>query len=180
VALSYLGRVMSKNEIVLDVREEIRQGRKPCGVITQTVETLKPGQSLRLIAPFEPVPLFDLLANQGFGHRATPLPGGDWEVLFSRDLAVEAAQPRRAEHAGCGCSEPMAEEVLEVDARGLEPPQPMVKILEALTQLPDGAGLRARTDRRPMHLLPQLDLRGFKGESQEQADGSFITHITRK
>jgi uncharacterized protein (DUF2249 family) len=171
---------MSTKEISLDVREEIRQGRKPCGVITQTVAALQPGQSLRLIAPFEPVPLFDLLGSQGYGHRATALPGGDWEVVFSRDLAVETGKPRQAEHAGCGCSEPMEEEAPEVDARGLEPPQPMVRILEALAALPEGAELRARTDRRPMHLLPQLDLRGFRGESAEQADGSFLTLIRRK
>jgi uncharacterized protein (DUF2249 family) len=176
----YLARIMSKQEILLDVREEIRQGSKPCGLITRAVETLQPGQSLRLIAPFEPVPLFDLLGSQGYGHQATALPGGDWEVLFSRDLAVEAAKPRQAEHAGCGCSRSTEEEVMDVDARGLEPPQPMVKILEALVRLPVGAELRARTDRRPVHLLPQLDLRGFKGESSEQPDGSFITLVARK
>jgi uncharacterized protein (DUF2249 family) len=171
---------MSNNEIVLDVREEIRQGRKPCGVITQTVGSLKSGQSLRLIAPFEPVPLFDLLGSQGYGHEATQLPGGDWEVLFSRDIAVRTAAARREEHATCTCSQAMEDEIPEVDARGLEPPQPMVRILEALAALPDGAELRARTDRRPMHLLPQLEMRGFLGESEEQADGSYVTCIRRK
>jgi uncharacterized protein (DUF2249 family) len=64
-----------------------------------------------------------------------------------------------------------------VDARGLEPPQPLVAILEALGRLPQGGVLQARTDRRPMHLYPQLEARGFTGTSQEQDDGSFITHI---
>jgi uncharacterized protein (DUF2249 family) len=67
--------------------------------------------------------------------------------------------------------------VLEVDARGLEPPQPLVVILEALAGLPEGAGLRARTDRRPLHLYAQLEARGFTGETEEQADGSFVTTI---
>jgi uncharacterized protein (DUF2249 family) len=70
--------------------------------------------------------------------------------------------------------------VIEVDARGLEPPQPLVKILEALAGLPEGARLRARTDRRPMHLHDQLEERGFVGESQEQPDGSFVTHVRRR
>lgn len=69
---------------------------------------------------------------------------------------------------------------LDVDARGLEPPQPLVKILEAAAALPPGATLRARTDRRPMHLLPQLEERGFSADSQEQPDGSFVTHIRRR
>ena len=55
----------------------------------------------------------------------------------------------------------------------------MVKILEALEDLPEGAGLRARTDRRPIHLHAQLEARGFMGNSEEQNDGSFITHIRR-
>ncbi len=69
---------------------------------------------------------------------------------------------------------------MDVDARGLEPPQPLVKILEAVTALPAGARLRAHTDRRPMHLYAQLEERGFKSESVEQADGSFITYVERR
>ena len=68
---------------------------------------------------------------------------------------------------------------MEVDARGLEPPQPLVTILEALANLRAGAELRAHTDRRPMHLYAQLEERGFTGESEEQNDGSFITKIRR-
>jgi TusA-related sulfurtransferase len=66
---------------------------------------------------------------------------------------------------------------VDVDARGLEPPQPMVKILEALGQLPRTAALRAHTDRRPMHLYTMLEQRGYAGQSEAQADGSFITLI---
>ena len=70
-------------------------------------------------------------------------------------------------------------EPVTVDARGLEPPQPLVTILEALAGLPAQAVMRAHTDRRPLHLYPQLSDRGFVGESEEQPDGSFITHIRR-
>ncbi len=66
---------------------------------------------------------------------------------------------------------------LELDARGLEPPQPMVRILEALATLPEGATLRARTDRRPMHLYSLLAERGYRAETVEQSDGSFLTLI---
>ncbi len=69
--------------------------------------------------------------------------------------------------------------LIELDARGLEPPQPMMVILEAVARLPAGAELKAHTDRRPMHLYAQLLERGFTGESEEQNDGSFVTHIRR-
>lgn len=68
---------------------------------------------------------------------------------------------------------------LDVDARGLEPPQPMVRILEALEALPEGGTLRALTDRRPMHLYALLEHRGFQAQTQPESDGSFATFIRR-
>ena len=69
------------------------------------------------------------------------------------------------------------ETTVTLDARGLEPPQPLVVILEALARLPEGAEMRARTDRRPMHLYALLAQRGFTGTTEEQPDGSFVTTI---
>jgi uncharacterized protein (DUF2249 family) len=168
---------MAETVVTLDVRSDLRQGHKPCHRILETVARLAPGQALRLITPFEPVPLFELLGQQGFGHQAKPIGAGDWEALFSRDLPVEPPASSAASAAGqaaCGCVE-----VVEVDARGWEPPQPMVKILEALGTLPAGAVLQARTDRRPMHLYALLQARGFVGDSEEQTDGSWLTVIRR-
>ncbi len=71
----------------------------------------------------------------------------------------------------------MSDNTIIVDARGLVPPQPLVKILEAASQMPPGTQLQAHTDRRPMHLYPLLEERGFMAESQQQPDGSFITNI---
>lgn len=71
----------------------------------------------------------------------------------------------------------MNAKTIEVDARGLEPPQPMLRILEAVSLLPEGTALHARTDRRPLHLHPLLEDRGFRADSKEQSDGSFITII---
>ena len=167
---------MNDQTVTLDVREEIRAGREPFSRIMQTVRQLQPDQALRLIAPFKPVPLFAVLGRQGFNHEATPLTDGDWEVRFTRSNptangAATAATVADGADQGTG--------LVEVDARGLEPPRPLVTILEALTTLPDGATLRAHTDRRPMHLYAQLTNRGFTGESEEQPDGSFITDIRR-
>jgi quercetin dioxygenase-like cupin family protein/uncharacterized protein (DUF2249 family) len=75
------------------------------------------------------------------------------------------------------CVEACEARDVDLDARGLEPPQPLVKILEALGTLPPGRHLRARTDRRPLLLYPQIEERGFKAETEEQSDGSFLTQI---
>lgn len=69
------------------------------------------------------------------------------------------------------------EAVVRVDARGLEPPGPMVAVLEALSRLAPGQSLLARTDRRPMHLYAQLEARGYRAASEESPDGSVLTRI---
>ncbi len=169
---------MKPEIITLDVREEIRSRREPFSRIMKAVAELRPGGGLRLVAPFEPLPLIELLARQGFQHTARALSGGDWEVHFTRQPGEQdgAGQPTAPPSVGQNATVPPAE-VTELDARGLEPPQPLVRILEALGSLPAHGELRAHTDRRPMHLYSQLAERGFAGESQEQTDGSFITHI---
>jgi uncharacterized protein (DUF2249 family) len=157
---------MKEKVVRLDVREDLRRGREPFSKIMMTVGQLKDDESLLLIAPFEPAPLFAVLARQGFSHVSKTTGSGDCEVLFSRS-------PENAPKAGPAS-------VVEVDARGLEPPGPMVKILEALATLPNGSAMRAHTDRRPMHLYAPVAERGFVCDSEEQSDGSFITHIRRQ
>ncbi len=172
---------MSKRTITLDVREDIRAGREPFSTIMTAVGRLQAAEDLLVIAPFEPKPLFHVLAKQGFRPDSQRLASGDWQVLFSRaegtpekTLGVSVTPP------SCGSSTTQPDAMVDLDARGLEPPQPLVAILEATAGLRPGAMLRARTDRRPVHLYAQLEERGFTAESHEQPDGSFLTHIRHR
>lgn len=172
---------MNEDLITIDVREDIRGGRDPYSKIMSTVALLHARQKLLVIAPFKPEPLFQVLAKRGFRHDAQPTATGDWQVLFTpTEEACEAtaSTPPASSDRESAANAPT--EIVEFDARGLEPPQPLVKILEALESLPANSTLRARTDRRPMHLYALLEERGFTGESQEQSDGSFITHVRRR
>jgi uncharacterized protein (DUF2249 family) len=67
----------------LDVRPLFAAGRPPLVPILNAVNRLEPGQALRLIAPIQPVPLFDLLAQRGFTPEAKVREDGAWEILFS-------------------------------------------------------------------------------------------------
>jgi uncharacterized protein (DUF2249 family) len=169
----------------LDVRDDLRNGREPFSKIMATAAQLQRGEKFLVIAPFEPAPLFRVLADRGFGRSARRTADGNWEVLFTLGDAQSApagetkATSEPVDGCGCGCAPCPAAETVDVDARGLEPPQPLVKILEALAVLPGGAECLARTDRRPMHLYAQLAERGFTGRTEEQEDGSFITRIRR-
>ena len=74
----------------------------------------------------------------------------------------------------------MTSATVELELRGLEPPQPLMKILEAVATLPDGATILARTQWRPALLYAELEQRGFIGESEEQSDGSYLTRIRHR
>ncbi|MCX6893979.1 MAG: DUF2249 domain-containing protein [Verrucomicrobia bacterium] len=74
----------------------------------------------------------------------------------------------------------MSAQTINLDARGLEPPQPMMRILEAVTALPPDATLVAHTDRQPLLLYPQLEQRGFNYRTEPQPDGSHLTQIRRR
>lgn len=155
----------------LDVREELKRGRDPFSRIMQAVAGLAPGQSLLLTAPFEPTPLYAVLGARGFGHTSRQLDSGDWEILFSEETSSTPGQPIDVR--------PPANPTLDVDARGLEPPEPLMKIMEAVTAAPPGEEVRARTDRKPVKLYEHLQERGWKSESEQLEDGSYLTRIRR-
>jgi uncharacterized protein (DUF2249 family) len=67
----------------LDVRPILQSGGEPFAEIMATVAGLTPGQGLRLLATFKPVPLFGVMAQQGFSHTEREIGGGDWEVTFT-------------------------------------------------------------------------------------------------
>ena len=139
-------------EVLVDVREDIRQGKEPFQKIMQAVQSVPPGGRLVLLNIFEPVPLYGVLGGKGFTHTTERTPEGDWKITFTRPV---------------------------LDLRGLEPPQPLQRALEALVQLPANGTLTIHTDRRPMLLYPKLEERGFRYESAEAPAGGFLTRIWR-
>jgi TusA-related sulfurtransferase len=64
-----------------------------------------------------------------------------------------------------------------VDARGLEPPQPMEKVMQALASLKPGQSIRLLLHREPFPLYPLLAERGYRHDTQMQADGSYVILI---
>jgi len=75
---------MNTRIVRVDVREDIKIGREPFVKIMLAVDGLTANEDLLLIAPFEPIPLFELLAMRGFSHIKRHTPAGDWEILFTR------------------------------------------------------------------------------------------------
>jgi uncharacterized protein (DUF2249 family) len=97
---------------------------------------------------------------------------------------ASAASAAGAEHVGApgGANGAMEHEgdVVVLDVRDLEPPEPMVRTLEALERLPAGATLVQINVRVPRFLLPRLEERGFTYEVREQAPDLVRVFIRRK
>ena len=149
--------------VELDVREDLRQRREPFSRIMAAVAALAPGEALRLRTTFEPVPLFAAMAKRGFGHHAHAHAPLDWSVWFFRpeDAPVlDAPESAAAPTAACGyapaAGDGRAASEIVLDVRGLVPPEPLVRTLEALQTLPAGATLVQHNDRVPQFLLPML------------------------
>lgn len=69
----------------LDVRPILERGDEPFSAIRRTVDGLKTGEGLRLLAPFLPSPLIDLLKGEGFQTRFERGRDGAWVVYFWRE-----------------------------------------------------------------------------------------------
>lgn len=165
--------VPAERIVDVDVREELRAGIEPFRRIMDAARTLPGGHVLRVRAIFEPAPLYAVLAKQGLHHATEQLAPDDWRVWFSHDLEA----PSRA--ADAPQSLPYADDVILLDVRGLEPPEPMVRTLEALAEMPRGKTLVQINVRVPQYLLPKLAERGFVYEVFEQGPDLvrlFIRH----
>ncbi len=64
-----------------------------------------------------------------------------------------------------------------VDARGLEPPEPMEKIMQVLALPGPGQRIRMLLHREPFPLYAILAERGYRHETRMEADGSYVILI---
>lgn len=69
----------------LDVRPILADGGEPFVLIMETAAPLKSGEILLLVAPFEPVPLYQALGERGFTHETHSADAGEWWVLFKHE-----------------------------------------------------------------------------------------------
>jgi uncharacterized protein (DUF2249 family) len=146
------------------------------------------GQVLRLLAPFEPVPLYHVLGKRGFAHQRRRLEGDTWEVLFLRMPPARQPEPSVASAAAQGTSPSSTHNtpadatpaaVVTIDVSDLVPPEPMVRILGALEELAPGQMLLVHHVRRPVYLYPQLDALGYQHETREIGPGQVELRIRK-
>lgn len=158
----------------LDVRPLLRNGGEPFGAIMGAVGSLAPGQGLRLYATFRPEPLFKVMQAKGFDYVATPLDGGDWQVLFTPDSAATAPSQSRNDDP-----DSWPDPAHYLDCTKLDPPEPMVRILAQLEAMAEGEVLFALLAREPVFLFPELEARGHAWVGDFDAEGTTYRLMMR-
>jgi uncharacterized protein (DUF2249 family) len=161
----------------------------PCrikhGQIFQRWLDLPVGGHFVLLNDHDPVPLYYQFSAEfdgAFEWQYLERGPEDFRVKITKLAAVDQRPPVMP--AACGSPAPAVVATANgsrhhVDARGLEPPEPLIRILAALESLPAGATLQAHTDREPCHLFGEATQRGFRHASNAQPDGSWITDLER-
>lgn len=142
----------------VDVRTLLRKGGEPFRLIMAALETLAPGEGLRILSTFEPKPLYRVMSERGFDHAARPLTDGDWEVTFTPSASVPPVAVSRGSEDATDWADP----IFHLDLCALEAPEPMVRILRQIDLMEPDEVLFAVLDREPVFLLPELERRGHR------------------
>jgi uncharacterized protein (DUF2249 family) len=165
---------------VIDVRPLLKSGREPLPFILDAVSRLSGGCALCVRAPFEPVPLYGLMASRGYGVTSKRQLDGEaeryWEVLFQplTEAQVEEAMPDSAES-----NESETEEgLVRIDLRGDSLGEAMERMSIALEGLRYDDVLLVQHDHDPATLRSHLDQSVFS--HREEAAGSPLLRIWRK
>ena len=121
----------------------------------------------------------DALRKRGLEHHTERLGEEDWRVWFVR---ARPASPSEAQRGELPPRSPVCDRdgCVTIDVRGLEPPEPMIRTLQALDALPEGVTLVQINQRVPRFLLPKLDDRGFEYEAHAADDGTVRLHIRHR
>ncbi|MBU3030590.1 DUF2249 domain-containing protein [Paracoccus marinaquae] len=162
----------------LDVRPILASGQDPFGAIMDVVGSLPPGTSLRLIAPFQPTPLFSVMARQGYAAAPRQRGDGAWEVLFSPDTGSTTEQDLSPGSNREAMFWP--DPAQSLDLTGLMPPEPMVRILATLEDMAPGEVLFALLEREPVFLFPELSAREHDWAGNLAADGAGYRLLIRR
>lgn len=152
----------------LDVRPILRAGGEPFGTIMAAVGELALGQSLRLLAPFRPDPLLQVLGRQGFASDPRRLESGDWEVTFSPVRSANDATMPVDPMAPVTWPQPSG----HVDCTGLEPSAAVRRIFTVLDTIGVDKVLFALTSGGPADLVPELEAKGHACYGQLDEQGS--------
>lgn len=162
--------------VQLDVRPIIDAGKDPFNQIMGKMKTLKEDEVLLLINSFEPIPLYSVMANKGFNHF-TIKESDHFKVYFYRkEMELNDVKQRNREVENFIGD---YKKEVELDVRELPPPEPMMKILEKLSEIDDETLLIVHHHREPLMLYDKLHERGFRATTIKIKENYYKVFISK-
>lgn len=168
---------MQLHFVTLDVRPLILQGEHPKASIMAAVKALSPGHGLRLIAPFQPLPLIQMLQGQGFEASSHPLPGGDWQVDFTRENRAGQSRAVLSLGSSLAAADWPAPQIL-LDLSGMQAQTALSRLMRAVQRAREGTVLFAVLD-GPLS-QGDLDRLGQPWAGNHADDGSGYRLLIRR
>lgn len=147
--------------LVLDVRPLLREGVEPLPAIIEAKSRLAPGQSLRLLAPFDPKPLYGIFEADDFSTQTRKIDESLWEICFSPGEADTSAT------------------LHQIDLRGKHANERLRQSLDAVSCLERGQSLELHTSDRPEDLLKTLSRETTDYDCEPAGTGHWVTTIWR-
>jgi hypothetical protein len=135
----------------IDVRPILAGGGDPFREIVAAASEVPAGGSLLVIAPFNPLPLREILEASGFRSKVLRTAEGTWEVTFVR--GAPALLPGDLSTAPHEWSEGAD---MHVDARGLDAGKAVGAVLSVLARMSECERLVAHLDSNLDRLYPEL------------------------
>ena len=157
----------------LDVRPILEGGHDPLGVIIEFAQGVGPGGDLMIVAPFDPVPLRGVLAQDGFDSYAEQLAPRLWRVYFRRSASWPGGNqpaPLRWQEA----------DGLHIDTSRVAADAAREALAALLSAAPAGFDVVAHQAAPPE--LREIDLarRGWRAPRAEGAPGAVRYRFTKR
>lgn len=175
--------------IELDVREQLRNKLEPFQLIMDTVKKLEKDDLFVLHAPFKPTPLLKLLKMKGLVGKSVMQDKEHWVTTFvhkknkawleEENESIEATADAAPISTAVSSENTASPNIITLDNRGLEPPQPMVRTLAALDRCKSGDEVHILNDRVPVFLIEELNSLGCTYTVEEQPDGTAKVQIRK-
>lgn len=177
--------------VELDVRPHLRKKLEPFQLIMDTVKKLEKDDIFVLHATFKPAPLFGVMKMKGFAGKAEQIGKEHWVSTFvnkknkrwlneSGSKSEAEGESESSDLPADGVPREGGPVTIELDNRGLEPPQPMIRTLAALNRCRPGDAVLIHNDRVPVFLIEELKNLGCPYTVEEQADGSAKVRIEKR
>ncbi|MBS4209406.1 DUF2249 domain-containing protein [Bacillus sp. FJAT-50079] len=174
----------SYRTVELDVRPYLREKIEPFKIIMDTVKSLEMDDVFVLHATFKPTPLLGVLKMRGFVNKVEKKEKDHWIVTFVNKknrhlLNIDPNEVIEPASVSPKKKTERAAKTIELDNRGLEPPQPMMRTLAALDRSQPGDQVLIHNDRVPVFLIEELNGLGYPFHVEEQTDGTAKVKIQK-